>query len=593
MIEYYKRIMAFLGQDRKRVQLGIVLAFFESMFANIPVVMLLYAFAKLAGRTLIKSDILLVFVVMLVAVLIRMLLAWFIDNFMYLSIYDACERERLGIGDRFRYFPMEFFTQGNLGRIAAILSIDLTFVEERAIRDLDIMVNAAAMTMIGCIMLSVADIRIGAIAVMVSVFSIFLSGRIERVCRTESVLRQEQQGKLTEAILEYAMGISVIKAFNLAGKKAGTVKKAIQEAKEGSIRYEKRFIPPAFFYKAAFNIATALMVWTSLLFYKDGTLSIELTLIFVVFAFYVFLPAINLGSAMVTFLVGKAGLDRYEALKNQPLMGVNGRETQTHNHEVAFHNVSFAYDDKMVLKNINFTAKPGTMTALVGQSGSGKTTIANLIVRFWDVKQGAITIGGTDIRKMTADCLLKNISMVFQQVYLFHDTIKNNIRFGKPDATDEEIIAAARLARCHEFISALPQGYDTMVTEAGSSLSGGEKQRLSIARAILKDAPIVLLDEATASIDPDNEKHIQEAIGELVKNKTLIVIAHRLSTIRHADQIVVVDKGQIVETGRHDDLLEKQGVYHQLWTKRMTARSWKMTQRCFLGRQISCNRSAK
>jgi ATP-binding cassette subfamily B protein len=216
------------------------------------------------------------------------------------------------------------------------------------------------------------------------------------------------------------------------------------------------------------------------------------------------------------------------------------------------------------------------MTALVGQSGSGKTTIANLIVRFWDVKQGAITLGGTDIREMTTDCLLKNISMVFQRVYLFHDTIKNNIRFGKPAATDEEIIAAARLARCHEFISALSQGYDTMVTEAGSSLSGGEKQRISIARAILKDAPIVLLDEATASIDPDNEKHIQEAIGELVKNKTLIVIAHRLSTIRQADQIVVVDKGEIVETGRHDDLLEKQGVYHQLWTRRMTARSWKM-----------------
>jgi ATP-binding cassette subfamily B protein len=576
MIDYYKRIMAFLGRDKKRVQRGIVLAFFESMFANIPVVMLLYAFAKLAGGTLIKSDVLLIFAVMLVAVLIRMMLAWFIDNFMYLSIYDACERQRLGIGDRFRYFPMGFFTQGNLGRIAAIISIDLTFIEERAIRDLDIMVSAAAMTIIGCIMLCVADIRIGAIAVIVSVFSIFFSQWIERACRMESVLRQEQQGKLTEAILEYAMGISVIKAFNLAGKKAGTVKKAIQETKEGSIRFEKRFIPPAFFYKAAFNMATALMVWASLIFYKNGTLNIEFVLIFIIFSFYVFLPAINLGSAIVTFLVGEAGLDRYEALKNQPLMGVDGRETKTGNHEIAFHNVSFAYDDKMVLKNINFTAKSGTMTALVGQSGSGKTTIANLIVRFWDVKQGAITLGGTDIREMTTDCLLKNISMVFQRVYLFHDTIKNNIRFGKPAATDEEIIAAARLARCHEFISALSQGYDTMVTEAGSSLSGGEKQRISIARAILKDAPIVLLDEATASIDPDNEKHIQEAIGELVKNKTLIVIAHRLSTIRQADQIVVVDKGEIVETGRHDDLLEKQGVYHQLWTRRMTARSWKM-----------------
>ena len=579
MISYYKRIMAFLGRDKKRIQSGIVLAFFDSLFANMPVAMILYAFTKLARGVLIESDIILVFVVMLLSVFIRMLLIWFIDNFMYLSTYDACERERLSIGDRFRLFPMGFFTEGNLGRVAAIISIDLTFVEERAIRDLDIMANAAAMTTIGCIMFSAVDLRIAAIAVIASVVSIFLSGWIENACRKESVFRQEQQGKLTEAILEYAMGISVIKAFNLAGKRAATVKKAIQDTKEGSIRFEKRFIPPAFFYKTAFHVATALIVWGSLVFYKGGTLSIEFALVFVIYAFYVFLPAINLGGAIVTFLVGKAGLDRYDELKKQPLMGIDGREIKIDNHEIAFHNVSFAYDEKTVLKNISFIARPGTMTALVGQSGSGKTTIANLIVRFWDVKQGAVTIGGTDIREMTTDCLLENISMVFQRVYLFNDTIKNNIRFGKADATDEEIMAAARLARCHDFIRGLPQGYDTMVTEAGDSLSGGERQRISIARAILKDSPIVLLDEATASIDPDNEKHIQEAIGELVKNKTLIVIAHRLSTIRHADQIVVVDKGEIVEIGRHDDLLEQQGVYHQLWTKRMSARSWEMRKK--------------
>jgi len=583
MIEYYKRIMAFLGPDKKRVQLGIVLAFFESIFAYTPVVMLLYSFAKIASGTLIKNDIVWIFAVMLATVIVRMLLTWFIDQFMNLSMYDTCERQRLNIGDRFRYFPMGFFTRGNLGRVAAIISIDLTFIEERAVRDLDTMVNAAAMTTIGCIMLFVADIRIGAIAVIVFVLSIFLSGLIERACRMESVLRQEQQEQLTEAILEYAMGISVIKAFNLAGKKAGTLKKAIRETKEGSIRFEKRFIPPAFFYQAAFNVATAVIIWASLTFFKNGTLSIQFALAFVVFAFYIFLPAINLGSAIVSFLVGKAGLDRYEALKHQSLMGEDGREVTIGDHEIAFHNVSFAYDgtydEKMALKDINFIAKPGTMTALVGQSGSGKTTIANLIVRFWDVKQGTITLGGTDIREMTTDALLKNISMVFQRVYLFNDTIKNNIRFGKPAATGEEIIAAARMARCHEFINALPQGYDTMVSEAGSSLSGGEKQRISIARAILKDAPVVLLDEATASVDPDNQKHIQEAIGELVKNKTLIVIAHRLSTIQHADQIIVLDNGKIAETGRHEDLLEKQGVYHQLWTRRMTARRWEMRER--------------
>lgn len=576
MIPYLKHIMAFLGPDQKRVQLGIFLAFIESIFTNIPVAMMLYAFTELAGGTLAGNDIILVFAVMLSVLFIRILLSWCIENYMLLSAYDACERERLNIGDRFRLFPMGFFTKGNLGRVAAIISIDLAFVEEKAIRDLDVMVNAAAMTTIGCMMLSALDVRIAAIAVIVSLVSVFLSQWIERACRTESVFRQEQQGRLSEAILEYAMGISVIKAFNLGGKRAETVNTAIQDTKEGSLRFEKRFIPPAFVYKAAFHAATALIVWAGLFFYRDGTLSLEFVLIFVVFAFYVFLPAINLGGGIVTFLVGNAGLDRYETLKTQPLMGDGGRDIKIDNHEIAFHNVSFAYDDKTVLKHISFTARPGTMTALVGQSGSGKTTIANLIVRFWDVRQGAVTIGGTDIREMATDCLLKNISMVFQRVYLFNDTIKNNIRFGKPDATDKDIRAAARLARCHEFISALPKGYDTMVTEAGNSLSGGEKQRISIARAILKDAPIVLLDEATASIDPDTEKSIQEAIGALVKHKTLIVIAHRLSTIRHADQIVVVDKGEIVETGSHEALLAKQGAYSQLWTKQMTARSWEM-----------------
>ena len=579
MIPYLKHIMAFLGTGQKRVKLGIFLAFIESIFANIPVGMMLYGFTELAGGTLTGNDILLVFTVMLCALFIRIVLGFCIENYMLLAAYDACERERLDIGDRFRLFPMGFFTQGNLGRVAAIISIDLAFVEEKAIRDLDVVVNAAAMTTIGCVMLSVADVRIGAIAVIVSVVSIFFAQWIERACRTESVLRQEQQGRLSEAILEYAMGISVIKAFNLGGMRAGTVKTAIQDTKVGSLRFEKRFIPPAFAYKAVFHGATALIVWASLLFHNGGTLTIELALIFVVFAFYVFLPAINLGGAIVTFLLGKAGLDRYEELKNHPLMGVDGKDIHIDNYEIAFKNVSFAYDDKPVLKDISFTARPGTMTALVGQSGSGKTTIANLIVRFWDVKQGAVTIGGTDIREMTNDCLLKHISMVFQRVYLFNDTIKNNIRFGKPTATDDEIVAAARLARCHEFISDLPKGYDTMVSEAGESLSGGEKQRISIARAILKDAPIVLLDEATASIDPGNERYIQEAIGELVKNKTLIVIAHRLSTIRHANQIIVVEKGKIVETGRHGDLLEKEGVYHQLWTKRMTARSWQMREK--------------
>jgi ATP-binding cassette subfamily B protein len=279
------------------------------------------------------------------------------------------------------------------------------------------------------------------------------------------------------------------------------------------------------------------------------------------------------GASMMRVM--EAGLDRYEKLKEVPIIDAEGKDIQLEHFDIEFEEVGFRYGEKETLKNISFTAKERSMTALVGASGSGKTTIANLIVRFWDVQKGAVKIGGVDVREMNCDSLLRSVSMVFQRVYLFHDTIENNIRFGRPGASREAIIEASKKARCYDFITALPQGYDTVVGEGGSTLSGGEKQRVSIARAILKDAPIVLLDEATASVDPDNEKFIQEAINELVHDKTLIMIAHRLSTIKRADQILVIDQGEIVERGVHDELLAQDGLYKNLWRRRQNARGWK------------------
>ena len=259
--------------------------------------------------------------------------------------------------------------------------------------------------------------------------------------------------------------------------------------------------------------------------------------------------------------VMEAGLDCYEKLKEVPIIDADGKDIDLKSFDIVFDNVTFSCEEKETLKNISFTAKERSMTALVGASGSRKTTIANLIVRFWDAQKGAIKIGDVDVQKMTCDSLLRNISMVFQ--HLFGDTIENNIHFGNPDATREEVIAAAKKARCHEFIEALPEGCDTIVGEGGSTLSGGEKQRISIARAILKDSPIVLLDETTTSVDPDNEKHIQEAINALVRDKTLIVIAHRLSTIKRADQILVIYDGRIAERGTHDEWITQSGTVHQ------------------------------
>ncbi len=272
----------------------------------------------------------------------------------------------------------------------------------------------------------------------------------------------------------------------------------------------------------------------------------------------------------------EAGLDRYDAVMKEEIIDADGTDIQLENFDVSFDNVTFAYEEENVLKNVSFEVKENSMTALVGKSGCGKTTVTNLIARFWDIQKGQIRVGGVDVKEMTSDSLLRNISMVFQDVYLFEDTIINNVKFGKPDATMEEVVEACKKARCYDFIQSLDNGFDTLVEEGGSSLSGGEKQRISIARAILKDAPIVLLDEATASVDPDNEKYIQQAITELIRNKTLIVIAHKLRTIKHASQIVVLDKGEITEIGNHDSLIAENGLYKELWDRRSVANKWKL-----------------
>ena len=293
-----------------------------------------------------------------------------------------------------------------------------------------------------------------------------------------------------------------------------------------------------------------------------------------VFAFHLFRPVQTLGSLTSQIRIMEACLNRYEALKEIDTLQDGENDTKVKRFDIEFQNVSFSYGEEEVIHDVSFNVPEQSMTALVGYSGSGKSTIANLIVRFWDVQQGSVIVGGINVKELTYDNLLKNISMVFQKVYLFQDTIANNIRFGKPQASMDEIIFAAKAAGCHDFIMALPEGYDTIVGEGGSSLSGGEKQRISIARAILKDAPIILLDEATASIDPENEHLIQRALARLTHGKTVIAIAHRLNTIRHADQILVIDDGRLVQKGTHDELVAQDGVYKRFVSIRQNAENW-------------------
>lgn len=385
--------------------------------------------------------------------------------------------------------------------------------------------------------------------------------------------RQQALQNLTSSVLEFTEGIGIIKSYNLLGEKSKELTESFSENCKKNISFENDHSPWTFAINITYGLGTTAMLYLSWTLYKDGTLSLTYFVGMLLFLFELFMPIKSFYSQTARITVMNSCMDRIEAIfaneelpdDGEELLPANGGLNES---EIEFRNLSFAYDKREVLKNISFKVEKNTMTALVGASGSGKSTIANLLPRFWDVKDKTIFVRGKDIRTVKLSSLMDNISMVFQRVYLFKDTIYNNIAIGRADASKEEVIAAARKARCYDFIMALPEGFDTVIGEGGATLSGGEKQRVSIARCILKDAPIVILDEATASVDADNESHIQAAISELVKGKTLLVIAHRLHTISKAEQILVIDEGQIKERGTHEELEALGGIYKNMISKR-------------------------
>ncbi len=336
------------------------------------------------------------------------------------------------------------------------------------------------------------------------------------------------------------------------------------------------FVPNNCLHLLALKIASVVLILISGIFTIQGNLTISIFLLIAMFAFMIFGAVENMNDSVHMLGLIDTSMDKLENIENAEFIDEAGRDFSIASYNIDFTDVFFGYGEIEVLHNLSFQIPQNTTTAIVGPSGSGKSTICNLITRFYDVNSGSVKIGGHDVREFTCDSLLKNISMVFQNVYLFRDTIKNNIKFGSPDATDEQIIAAAKAARCHDFIMALPDGYDTVIGEGGSSLSGGEKQRISIARAMLKDAPIVILDEATASIDPENEHLIQEAISALTHGKTIITIAHRLATIENADQILVIDGGTVAQRGTHKELLQQEGTYKKFIQIREQAEGWRI-----------------
>ena len=368
---------------------------------------------------------------------------------------------------------------------------------------------------------------------------------------------------MSGSAIEYIRGLSIVKSFGQEGASIESFRKANTDLKNIHIKVEKGYTPFNCLHLFSLKLASMGIVFICAWQTLNGQMSLAYFLMFVLFSFVIFGSVENINDAAHMLGLIDSAMNKLEALENAEYIDQDGKDITPTSYDITFQDVSFGYDKRTVLHDVNFTIPQNTTTAIVGPSGSGKSTLCSLIARFYDVDAGKITLGETDIREFTCDSLLKNISMVFQNVYLFRDTIRNNIKFGSPDASEEQMIAAAKEARCHDFIMALPDGYDTVIGEGGSSLSGGEKQRISIARAMLKDAPIVILDEATASIDPENEHLIQEAISALTHGKTIITIAHRLATIENADQILVIDGGTVVQKGTHKELLAQRGTYQE------------------------------
>lgn len=578
MLKIICRLLVLAGEEAAKIKLAFIFSVLEAIFAQVPIITVLFILIKIVNGSIATQDAWLAGIMVTASVVLRALAKRLVDGWQSGAGYAIVARERMRIGDRLKRLPMGYFTAGNVGNITAVITSDLVFIEEHSMSTLSNIIRGYLNTLIGVGLLTLLDYRIGLISLVALILAVAALGRIETVVKQQATARQEAQSHLVDTVLEYVKGIPVIKAFNLTGDRAGKIKREFKTYRDAMIRFEEKFIPASLQFDHCFTLGIGFTVLASGSFALTRAMDLPLALMLLIFIFQFYLPFKALGILSVKVRIIEAALNRYEAIQKEAVIDEAGKDIALPHFTIEFDNVSFAYDREQILKQVSFTVPERTMTALIGRSGSGKTTIASLIARFWDVQAGAVKIGGVDIREMTCDSLLRNISMVFQHVYLFNDTILNNIRFGRPDASREEVEAACKKACCHDFILELDQGYDTIVGEGGSSLSGGEKQRLSIARAILKDAPIILLDEATASVDPENEQHIQQAISELVKDKTLVVIAHRLATIKDADQILVIDEGRIVQTGTHPELIAKQGQYHDFWQRRIAAGSWKISK---------------
>ena len=575
MVEIIRKFFAFCGEEnRKKFQASILLGVVQAMFEALKIPAIACMIRALLNGSVEVKDIVSSLGIMLLSVLGAGLSKAKAAMLQTEAGYDTCAKKRVEIAEHMRYLPMGYFNENSLGQIASVTTNVMENLENVATRVVMLVCEGLLTTALIILALPFFDWRIAVVLLAGFVLFLLANNALQNAAERMSGRKIDEDEKLVEKVLEYLQGMAEVKAYHLTGDKSRELNEAIAANSKINTDMEFALIPYMALQSFIAKLTGVAMICFSCLLYIQGGMDALTAIVMVITAFIVYASLETAGNYSALLRVVEMSVDRAQAILNTPQMDISGEAITPSTRDIAAADIAFSYDRRKILNGVTLRIPEKTATAIVGPSGGGKTTLVNLLARFWDVDAGSVTLDGRNVRDYDMDSLMENFSFVFQNVYLFHDTIANNIRFGRPDAPMEDVIAAAKKACCHGFISALPEGYDTVIGEGGASLSGGERQRISIARAMMKDAPVIFLDEATANIDPENENELMQAIEALTREKTVVMIAHRLKTVERANQILVVDQGRIVQRGTHETLMAEDGIYRRFVGERVEAAGW-------------------